>query len=198
MPQTWGAELKHWPTCSFSFHHYIVYPQSLQRNGTIPLIPAIPEHPPPPKPHSHLHTLTLTIHSALFPRGMTSSYTWPLSFRSEGWFKPLSSPCSVAPSLAPTPACSHFWQTHSRPGLFQSQHTVGVLQGGWWYHGKVSEWVSVCDYFGLKFESPKELKVTVLLSTPSQSSMGSALLDLLQKNEKNVSVSPCILGYLSM
>lgn len=76
-------------------------------NSRNPRAPTPPPHPPS-KPHSHVHRLTLTIHSALFPRGMTSSYTWPLSFRSEGWFKPLSSPCSVAPSLAPNSGLQSF------------------------------------------------------------------------------------------
>lgn len=41
---------------------------------------------------------------------MTSSYTWPLSFRSEGWFK-LWLHCLwfMAPSLPPPPTPSKFW-----------------------------------------------------------------------------------------
>lgn len=66
-----------------------------QGQQTPPLIPTIPLLPAPT-------TSTHTIHLALFPRGMTSSYTWPLSFRSEGWFKLwLHCPRFMAPSLAP-------------------------------------------------------------------------------------------------
>lgn len=97
------TEPKYWSTCSLISHQSTVFPQSLRGNRlTPPLVPTIPEDLFPRAPTASTNTHALTKHPARFPRGMTSSYTWPLSFRSEGWFKLwLHCPWFMAPSLAP-------------------------------------------------------------------------------------------------